>query len=120
MNVHGHLMQLHHLLVGAVCALAVAGCAGTQQFPPMDRDGVYYEAFPESQGAWETTGSARSNGRDCQWRLHAYAPATDSIADVAASMITRGAVAPGQTARVTLASGEFFVSYGCQPWNKVA
>lgn len=116
MNVHSHMMHLHHLLASAVCALALVGCAGTQEFssntPNMTRDGVYYQVFPESQGTWVTTGSARTNGLPCTWSRTTEVPAT--IANT---------IAIGQTdrsANVTLRSGEFFVSYGCQPWRHVA
>ena len=79
---------------------------------PMDVDGTYYHVTDDGVGTWETTGSARTNGLPCTWTRTTAAPAT------IASTIAIGKT--NQTARVTVRSGEYFVSYGCQPWNKVA
>lgn len=109
---NSHLMHLHHLLVGAVCALALVGCAGTQTIPPMNHDGTYYHFDDDTQGLWETSGSDRTNGRPCTWSRSTGVPLSiDNTIALGRS---------NSTARVTVRAGEYFVFHGCHDWHHVA
>lgn len=112
MNGNSHVMRMHHLLIGSVCALMLAGCAGTQEYPPMDADGTYFHIQNGAAGAWETTGSARTEPDFCSW-FRVSAPNAN------AKIIAGGTITRNVTTRVTIKSGEWFVSNGCQPWHHV-
>lgn len=104
--------------VGLMLALSVASAVihHRSSLESMDESGVYYHL--DEGGTFETAGSARTNGRSCQWmRLSADWDQKDGITDLAASLIDRGDVRQGQVERVTLKGGEWFVSFGCQPWT---
>ena len=107
-------------ILGSCTVLAMIG-GGSKTFKPsLDKDGTYYQVNGDTRGTYETQGSNRSNGRACNWRrLQSSWNQKDDISDVAAAMIDRGDVQPGQTARVTLEPGDYFVFYGCYPWRYV-
>lgn len=116
MNERSHMMHVHHLLIGVVCALMLTGCVGTQyEMKPMDHDGTYYLVSEDGVGTWETTGSDRTDGRPCTWTRSVDAPLT------VAGLEAMGHVARGETARVTLpVSGQYFRFSGCKPWHMVS
>lgn len=114
------LLGVFVLFFGACTLFALAGSTG-KDIPAMDKDGTYYHIGDSAVGTYETQGSARTNGRPCNWvRLSADWNKKDTIEDLHAAFIDNGDVQPGETARVTVKSGEYFVSYGCKPWRYVS
>lgn len=113
------------IIVGAVLLLFGACAVGAARnsdhdISPMDKDGTYYHIDDSAAGIYETRGSARPNSRPCNWmRLSEDWVEDDSIAALADAMIDRGDVSVGESARVRLRAGEWFVSHGCHPWRYV-
>jgi hypothetical protein len=108
------------MVVGGIVLSPVKGDDMHQTPAPstMDKDGTYYHIDDSAAGTYETQGSARTNGRPCNWmRLSADWNKTDTIDGIYASLIDKGDVGRGETARVTVHGGEYFVSYGCEPWH---
>jgi hypothetical protein len=100
----------------AVAVLALAACS--HSYPVLDEDGTYYQATSSSAGTYTTEGSARANGRPCSWQvLSADWSHHTGITAVADSQIAHGNAAVGQAGHVTVAPGQYFVSYGCKPWH---
>lgn len=96
--------------------LTLVGCS--HDYPVLDKDGTYYHAGTSTAGTYVTDGSARSNGRPCNWMvLSADWSQNTSITARAQSQISRGQAAVNQPGQVTLESGQYFVSYGCKPWH---
>jgi hypothetical protein len=89
----------------------------------MRSDGTFWFIDSTEAGTWETAGSARVNGNDCSWNLFLNPPGemeqSFKDTDWAEYQISRGDVAVGQPARVTLADGQFFTSNGCADWQRV-
>lgn len=102
--------------IGVVVAggLFLAARFGGATDEPAIENGTYYRVVDSAAGTYETAGSNRPNGRDCTWVRSTTAPFT------IASTIAMGDVAPGQHGLVTLKPGEYFISYGCDPWRPVS
>jgi hypothetical protein len=109
------------LFFGGCTVLVLIGGVSEKSKPVLDKNGTYYHIDDSAAGTYETQGSARTNGRPCNWtRLAPDWNQKDTIEGIAASLIDKGDVARGETARVTVKSGEYFVSYGCEPWRYVS
>jgi hypothetical protein len=107
------LLGVFVLFFGACTLFALAGSTG-KDIPAMDKDGTYYHIGDSAVGTYETQGSARTNGRPCNWvRLSAPTLTIENT-------IEEGKVQANETGRVTVKSGEYFVSYGCKPWRYVS
>jgi hypothetical protein len=117
------------LITGGAVLAVVAGCtilAGIGERDShddavqiLDKDGHFYNVNGPGE-TFETQGSARTNGLPCSWlQLSSSWDRVQKIDDEAAAMVNRGDVAVGETTRVTVKEGEYFVSWGCEPWRKV-
>jgi hypothetical protein len=108
------------LAAGVVVMYAMDSDHSGAKRPTMDKSGIYYHIDDSAAGGYETSGSARANGRPCNWmRLSPDWSTDDSIEALAKAMLDRGDVAVGQTARVTVKANEYFVSFGCEPWRYI-
>lgn len=100
------------------CLFALGGSTH-KDIPAMYKSGTYYHIEDSAAGTYETAGSA--DARPCNWtRLGSNWDQRETIEDTYAAWIDGGHVAQGETARVTLKSGEYFVSNGCLPWQYVS
>jgi hypothetical protein len=111
------LLAVVVLFFGACTLFALAGSTG-KDIPAMYKDGIYYQIGDSAAGTYETQGSAVT--RPCNWtRLGSNWDQKETIEDINAAWIDGGHVGQGETARVTVKSGEYFVSHGCLPWRYV-
>lgn len=81
----------------------------------MDKSGAYYHIDQPEAGSYRTAGAAGAGG--CSWTVLADDWNGDkSLAALARSQVDHGETA-GRPGQVTLQGGQYFVSYGCQPWK---
>jgi len=116
------VMHPHRLAVAGVTAAATALAVPVvaQANPTIDtKNGVYYHVDAESEGLWETQGSTLMRGRFCTWQIHDGVPYSESISDLAETLVDSGRADYGESAVVALHEGEYLVSWNCLPWTKI-
>jgi hypothetical protein len=96
--------------------VGIAGCANPS-IAPLDKEGTYYHIVNPG-GTYETAGSNRKPNADGTIRPCMWSRLTAPDLTIG-NTIETGKVQTGETRRVTLKSGDYFIFYSCKPWKWV-